>query len=109
MIDCIITLLFKKTLSPRGYCLLNVSCAASSSPRVALRANYTILQYKVYKQYTQTTWTCLYMYSLYYLLVNFFKSPLKTQQLEEKPIPCYKFSLFLSLSVALLPLHMFDL
>lgn len=46
MIDCIKMVALKKTtLSPRGCCLLNVSCAASSSTRVALRANYTILQY----------------------------------------------------------------
>lgn len=44
MIDCIKMVALKKktTLSPRGCCLLNVSCAASSSTRVALRANYTI-------------------------------------------------------------------
>lgn len=42
-------------------------------------------------------------------LCSFFFHSCCTESKLHNPIPCYKLSLFLSLSVALLPLHMFDL
>lgn len=106
MIDCIKMVALKKN-NPQPSRLLLAKCELCSFFFVLHWEQTTQSCSTKSTSSTQTTWTCLY--SLYYLLVNFFRSPLKTQQLEEKPIPCYKLSLFLSLSVALLPLHMFDL